>query len=121
MSGNKAVVVLNCRIRTRACKDYKSLKCEIEIGRESSTTLAEMFTCCFGLPCEPQDGAAARLPQQICIDCLPLLKQSYILKRTDIGADELIRLGLEDIGNNNNNSNSAAASAERAAGRQRRQ
>ncbi|XP_060666828.1 uncharacterized protein LOC132798854 [Drosophila nasuta] len=95
MSGNKAVVVLMCRVCTRACKDYKTLKCKIDIGRESSTTVAEMLTFCVGLSYEPQDGAAARLPQQICMECLLLANNVYILKRK-VGNNELLRLGLKE-------------------------
>ncbi|EDW65444.1 uncharacterized protein dwg [Drosophila virilis] len=103
MSGSKSGVVLNCRTCTRACKQYKSLQDEIEIGPEGSTTLANMLHYCSSLSFEPQDGAA--MPQHICMHCLQLLEQAFNFKRMVIDSDELLRLGLEEIDNNNANLN----------------
>ncbi|KAH8386921.1 hypothetical protein KR093_003543 [Drosophila rubida] len=99
MSGHKAGVVLNCRTCTRACKQYKALQDEIEIGPEGSTTLANMLNYCSSLSFEPQDGAA--MPQHICMHCLQLLEQAFNFKRMVIDSDELLRLGLEEVDNNN--------------------
>ncbi|KAH8241584.1 hypothetical protein KR038_003978 [Drosophila bunnanda] len=91
--GASAVVVLNCRTCTRACKQHKPLQEEIELGAEGSTTLARMLLYCSGLSFEPQDGAA--MPQHICLNCLQLLEQAFNFKRMVIDSDELLRLGLE--------------------------
>ncbi|ALC48921.1 dwg [Drosophila busckii] len=95
MSSNKTGVVLNCRTCTRACKQYKSLQEEFEIGPEGSTTLASMLNYCCSLSFEPQDGAL--MPQHICINCLQMLEQAFNFKRMVIDSDELLRLGLEDV------------------------
>lgn len=100
MNGSKPGVVLNCRTCTRACKQYKSLQDEIEIGPEGSTTLANMLNFCSSLSFEPQDGAA--MPQHICMHCLQLLEQAFNFKRMVIDSDELLRLGLEEVDNNAN-------------------
>ncbi|EDW07020.1 zinc finger protein 436 isoform X1 [Drosophila mojavensis] len=104
MNGTKPGVVLNCRTCTRACKQYKSLQDEIEIGPEGSTTLANMLQFCSSLSFEPQDGAA--MPQHICMHCLQLLEQAFNFKRMVIDSDELLRLGLEEVDNNANASGS---------------
>lgn len=99
MSGSsKPGVVLNCRTCTRACKQYKSLQDEIEIGPEGSTTLASMLNYCSNLSFEPQDGAS--MPQHICLHCLQLLEQAFNFKRMVIDSDELLRLGLEEVESN---------------------
>lgn len=100
MNGTKPGVVLNCRTCTRACKQYKSLQDEIEIGPEGSTTLANMLQFCSSLSFEPQDGAA--MPQHICMHCLQLLEQAFNFKRMVIDSDELLRLGLEEVDSNAN-------------------
>ncbi|KAH8238577.1 hypothetical protein KR032_010582 [Drosophila birchii] len=90
-----AVVVLNCRTCTRACKQHKPLQEEIELGAEGSTTLARMLLYCSGLSFEPQDGAA--MPQHICLNCLQLLEQAFNFKRMVIDSDELLRIGLDEV------------------------
>lgn len=101
MGTSKPGVVLNCRTCTRACKQYKSLQDEIEIGPEGTTTLASMLNYCSSLSFEPQDGAL--MPQHICMHCLQLLEQAFNFKRMVIDSDELLRLGLEEVDNNNAN------------------
>lgn len=112
MSGSsKPGVVLNCRTCTRACKQYKSLQDEIEIGPEGSTTLASMLNYCSNLSFEPQDGAL--MPQHICLHCLQLLEQAFNFKRMVIDSDELLRLGLEEVESNANaNPNQNASSSD---------
>lgn len=112
MSGSsKPGVVLNCRTCTRACKQYKSLQDEIEIGPEGSTTLASMLNYCSNLSFEPQDGAL--MPQHICLHCLQLLEQAFNFKRMVIDSDELLRLGLEEVESNANaNPNPNASSSD---------
>ncbi|KAH8280684.1 hypothetical protein KR018_002592, partial [Drosophila ironensis] len=89
----RAGVVLNCRTCTRACKQYRDLQDQIELGpSEGTNTLAGMLEFCSGLSFDPQDGAA--MPQHICLACMQQLGQAFTFKRMVIDSDELLRLGL---------------------------
>ncbi|SPP86913.1 zinc finger protein 391 [Drosophila guanche] len=94
MTTKAGSVVMNCRTCTRACKLYKSLQDEIEIGTEGTTTLANMLNYCSSLSFEPEDGET--MPQHICQNCLQLLEQAVAFKRMVIDSDELLRQGLNE-------------------------
>ncbi|XP_017143840.1 zinc finger protein 391 [Drosophila miranda] len=94
MTAKAGSVVMNCRTCTRACKLYKSLQDEIEIGTEGTTTLANMLKYCSNLSFEPEDGET--MPQHICQNCLQLLEQAVAFKRMVIDSDELLRQGLNE-------------------------
>ncbi|XP_030386502.1 zinc finger protein 2 [Scaptodrosophila lebanonensis] len=92
MMSSKESVVLNCRTCTRACKSYKALHDEIELGPSDTTTLAGMLSFCSSLSFELDDSAG--LPQHICLSCLHLLEQAFSFKRMVLDSDELLRLSL---------------------------
>ncbi|XP_022230475.2 zinc finger protein 436 [Drosophila obscura] len=94
MTAKAGSVVMNCRTCTRACKLYKSLQDEVEIGTEGTTTLANMLNYCSNLSFEPEDGET--MPQHICQNCMQLLEQAVAFKRMVIDSDELLRQGLNE-------------------------